>query len=177
MDGNFVGLVAVMMIFGIALAAMYIYTFFHMRKLCREERLAAITRGDVPMQAELSEAARSPRSGILLVAGAIGYFVPYLNAARGARGHDRGHVGPDGLTVGIGFFCRSRSQPAGWENIVKGKGRTERKLTENGRPRTRGESMLAQNWHRTRDVQYSLIFRFSDNSSAEKCVFALRICT
>ena len=45
MDGNFVGLVAVMMIFGIALAAMYIYTFFHMRKLCREERLAAITRG------------------------------------------------------------------------------------------------------------------------------------
>jgi hypothetical protein len=104
MDGNFVGLVAVMMIFGIALAAMYIYTFFHMRKLCREERLAAITRGDVPMQAELSEAARSPRSGILLVAGAIGYFVTLPERARGARGHDRGHVGTDGLTVGIGFF-------------------------------------------------------------------------
>jgi hypothetical protein len=29
--------------------------------------------------------------------------------------------------------------------------------------------MLAPNWHRTRDVQYSLIFRFSDNSSRKVC--------
>src|SRR5260370_29103918 len=68
MDGNFVGLAAVVMIFGIPMAAMY--TFFRVRKLRSEERLAAMARGlEVPMQAELSEAARSRRSGILLVAG------------------------------------------------------------------------------------------------------------
>ena len=70
MDGNIVGLAAVVMIFGIPMAAMY--TFFRVRKLRSEERLAAIARGmEVPMQAELSEGARSRRSGILLVAGAI----------------------------------------------------------------------------------------------------------
>src|ERR1019366_8590378 len=72
MDGNIVGLAAVVMALGIPMAAMY--TFFRVRKLRSEERLAAIARGvDVPMQPELSEAARSRRSGILLVAGAIGY--------------------------------------------------------------------------------------------------------
>ena len=58
MDGNIVGLAAVVMIFGIPMAAMY--TFFRVRKLRSEERLAAIARGmDVPMQQELSESARS----------------------------------------------------------------------------------------------------------------------
>src|ERR1700685_917548 len=73
MDGNIVGLAAVVMIFGIPMAAMY--TFFRVRKLRSEERLAAIARGmEVPMQAELSESARSRRSGILLVAGGGGYI-------------------------------------------------------------------------------------------------------
>jgi hypothetical protein len=77
MDGNFVGLAAVVMVFGIPMAAMY--TFFRVRKLRSEERLAAIARGaDVPMQPELSEAARSRRSGILLVAGALGYIVTFV---------------------------------------------------------------------------------------------------
>ena len=62
MDGNFVGLAAVVMVFGIPMAAMY--TFFRVRKLRTEERMAALARGvDVPMQPELSEAARSRRSG------------------------------------------------------------------------------------------------------------------
>src|ERR1700723_2164733 len=81
MDGNFVGLAAVVMILGIPMAAMY--TFFRVRKLRSEERLAAIARGvDVPMQPELSEAARSRRSGILLVAGAIGYIVTFVLIGR-----------------------------------------------------------------------------------------------
>ena len=42
MDDNLIGLVAVTMIFGIPLAAMY--TFYHVRKLRTEERLAAIAR-------------------------------------------------------------------------------------------------------------------------------------
>ncbi len=104
MDGNIVGLAAVVMAFGIPMAAMY--TFFRVRKLRSEERLAAIARGvDVPMQPELSEAARSRRSGILLVAGAIGYIVTFVLIGR----HE-----PDAMTaamfgviplaIGIGFF-------------------------------------------------------------------------
>jgi hypothetical protein len=104
MDGNFVGLVAVIMIFGIPMAAMY--TFFRVRRLRSEERLAAIARGvEVPMQPELSEAARSRRSGILLVAGAIGYIVTFVLIGR---------VEPDAtiaatfgvipLAIGLGFF-------------------------------------------------------------------------
>ena len=86
MDGNFVGLAAVVMIFGIPMAAM--------------------ARGlEVPMQAELSEAARSRRSGILLVAGALGYIATFVLIGR---------VEPDAmiaatfgvipLAIGVGFF-------------------------------------------------------------------------
>src|SRR5271156_184395 len=104
MDGNIVGLAAGVMILGIPMAAMY--TFFRVRQLRSEERLAAIARGmEVPMQAELSEAARSRRAGILLLAGAIGYIVTFVLIGR---------VEPDAmiaatlgvipLAVGIGFF-------------------------------------------------------------------------
>ena len=104
MDGNFVGLAAVVMALGIPMAAMY--TFFRVRKLRSDERMAAIARGaDVPMQADLSESARSRRSGILLVAGALGYIATFALIGR---------VEPDAtiaatfgiipLSVGIGFF-------------------------------------------------------------------------
>ena len=107
MDGNIVGLVAVIMVFGIPLGAMY--TFYRVRKLRSEERLAAIARGvSVPMQAELSESARSRRSGILLVAGSLGYMATFALIAR---------VEPDAwtavafgiipLSVGVGFFVDS----------------------------------------------------------------------
>jgi len=99
--------VAVIMIFGIPLAAMY--TFYRIRKLRTEERLAAIARGvNVPMQPELPEAARSRRSGILLVTGALGYITSFALIAR---------IEPDAwvaaafgiipLAVGIGFFLDS----------------------------------------------------------------------
>jgi uncharacterized protein DUF6249 len=107
MDGNLVGLAAVIMVFGIPLGAMY--TFYHVRKLRTDERLAAIARGvNVPMQPELSESGRSRRSGILLVAGAVGYIITFALIAR---------MEPDAwvaaafgiipLSVGIGFFLDS----------------------------------------------------------------------
>jgi hypothetical protein len=95
MDGNLVGLAAVVMIFGIPMAAMY--TFFRVRKLRSEERLAAIARGvDVPMQPELSEAARSRRRvepdamiaaafGVIPLAVGIGFFVDHRLIQRDAR--------------------------------------------------------------------------------------------
>jgi|SRR5215813_3579793 len=107
MDDNIIGLAAVVMTLGIPLGAMY--TFFRVRKLRSEERLAAIARGvDVPMAAELSEGARSRRSGILLVSGAMGYIGTFALIAR---------FEPDAwmavafgiipLAIGVGYFVDS----------------------------------------------------------------------
>ena len=83
MDGNLVGLVAVIMVFGIPMAAMY--TFYHVRKLRTDERMAALARGvNVPMQPELPEAARSRRSGILLVTGSARLYA-HVCADRSGR--------------------------------------------------------------------------------------------
>ena len=104
MDGSIIGLAAVIMIFGIPIAGLY--TYYRVRKLRTEERLAAIARGvSVPMEPELSQAARSRRAGILLVAGALGYIATFGLIGR---------VEPDAwvaaafgaipLAVGIGYF-------------------------------------------------------------------------
>jgi hypothetical protein len=107
MDGNLVGLVAVIMIFGIPIAAMY--TFYHVRKLRTEERMAAIARGaNVPMQPELPEAARSRRSGILLVTGALGYMLTFALIARvESDAWVAAAFGIIPLCVGLGFFLDS----------------------------------------------------------------------
>jgi hypothetical protein len=108
MDG-LTGLVAVIMIFGMPTAVLAMYTFYRVRKLRTEERMAAITRGmTIPMEPELSETARSRRSGILLVAGAIGYMLTFTLIAR---------IEPDAwvaaafgaipLALGLGFFLDS----------------------------------------------------------------------
>ena len=106
MDDNLIGLVAVIMVFGIPLAAMY--TFYHVRKLRTDERLAAIARGaNVPMQPELSEAARSRRSGILLVSGAIGYIATFGLIASIQADRDIWTAAAFGiipLAVGVGYF-------------------------------------------------------------------------
>lgn len=104
MEGDVIGLVAVIMIFGIPLAAMY--TYYHVRKLRSEERLAAIARGaDVPMQAELSPAAQSRRSGILLIAGALGYMLTFALISRAEpEAWIAGTFGVIPFTVGLGFF-------------------------------------------------------------------------
>jgi hypothetical protein len=108
MDG-LTGLVAVIMIFGMPTAVLAMYIFYRVRKLRTEERMAAITRGmTIPMEPELSETARSRRSGILLVAGAIGYMLTFTLIAR---------IEPDAwvaaafgaipLALGLGFFLDS----------------------------------------------------------------------
>jgi Domain of unknown function (DUF6249) len=107
MDGNFVGLAAVVMVFSIPLAAFY--TFYHVRKLRTDERLAAIARGvAVPMQPDLTEAARSRRAGILLVAGSLGYMLTFALVARvESDAWVATAFGIIPLALGLGFFLDS----------------------------------------------------------------------
>jgi uncharacterized protein DUF6249 len=107
MNGDLIGLVAVIMVLGIPIAAMY--TFYRVRKLRTEERLAAIARGvNVPMQPELTEAARSRRAGILLVAAALGYMATFALIARvESDAWVAAAFGVIPLAVGVGFFLDS----------------------------------------------------------------------
>jgi len=104
MDGNIIGLAAVVLFFGIPLAAMY--TFFRVRKLKTEERLAALARGvNIPMEPDLNEAARSRRWGILLTAASLGFMA--CCALVGRAEPDAWTAAAFGiipLAVGIGFF-------------------------------------------------------------------------
>lgn len=103
------GFAAVILIFGMPTAAFAMYMFYRVRKLRSEERLAAIQRGvTVPMEAELSESARSRRYGILLVAGAIGYMLAFTIIAR--REPDAlmaAAFGAIPFTLGLGYFLDS----------------------------------------------------------------------
>jgi hypothetical protein len=92
------------MVFSIPLAG--IYAFFLVRKLRTEERLAAIARGvNVPMEPDLSEAARSRRLGILLTAGAVGYMATFGLIGRTEPDAWTAAVfGIIPLALGIGFF-------------------------------------------------------------------------
>jgi len=107
MGEDIIGLVAVIMLFGIPIAAMY--TYYRVRKLRTDERLAALARGlDVPMQPELSEAARSRRAGILLVTGALGYMIAFALIARvESNAWVAAAFGIIPLTIGLGFFLDS----------------------------------------------------------------------
>jgi hypothetical protein len=106
MDGTIIGLVAVIMSLGIPLGAMY--TYFRVRKLKTEERLAAIARGvSVPMEPELSQAARSRRAGILLTCGAIGFMVALGFIAQIEQERDTWSavvLGFIPLAIGVGYF-------------------------------------------------------------------------
>ena len=103
------GLAAIVMIFGMPTAALAMYTFYRVRKLRTEERLAAMQRGvTVPMEPDLTEAAHSRRAGILLIAGAVGYMMAFTIITR---------VEPDALiatafgaipfTLGLGYLLDS----------------------------------------------------------------------
>jgi hypothetical protein len=104
MDSNMVGFVAVVMVFAIPLAA--IYAFYRVRRLRTEERLAAIARGiSVPMQPELTEAARSRRAGILLTSAAVGYVIAFALIARAEPdAWMAAAFGVIPLAIGLGFF-------------------------------------------------------------------------
>lgn len=105
MDG-ITGLAAVVMIFGMPTAAFGMYTFYRVRKLRTEERMAAIQRGvNVPMEPDLSQAASSRRYGILSIAGAVGYMLAFSIIAR----HEPDAMmaaafGAIPFTLGLGFL-------------------------------------------------------------------------
>src|SRR5215472_10080796 len=76
MEGDLVPVVAIVMSLSIPIAALY--TFYRVRKLRTDERIAALARGvEVPMEPELSQVARSRRCGILFTAGAVGYIITF----------------------------------------------------------------------------------------------------
>lgn len=106
MGGELIGLVAVILGMGVPLGALY--TYYRVRKLRSEERLAAIARGaEIPVEPELNQAARSRRAGILLVSGAIGYILTFGLIAQIQADRDVWTAAVFGiipLAVGIGFF-------------------------------------------------------------------------
>jgi hypothetical protein len=106
MGGELIGLVAVTLGMGVPLGALY--TYYRVRKLRSEERLAAIARGvEIPAEPELSQAARSRRSGILLVSGALGYIATFGLIATIQADRDIWTAATFGiipLAVGIGYF-------------------------------------------------------------------------
>ena len=106
MGGDIIGLVAVIMSLGVPLGALY--TYYRVRKLRSEERLAAIARGvDIPVEPELNQAARSRRAGILLVSGAIGFIFAFGLIAQIQADRDLWTVAALGiipLAVGVGYF-------------------------------------------------------------------------
>jgi hypothetical protein len=108
MDG-ITGLAAVVMFLGMPTAVLAMYTFYRVRKLRTDERLAAIQRGvDVPMQPELSEGARSRRSGILCIASAVGYMLAFTMIARFERDALMAAAfGAIPFTLGLGFLLDS----------------------------------------------------------------------
>ena len=104
MDQNLVGLAAVVMTLGIPMALMY--TYYRVRRLRTDERLAALARGvNVPMQPELSEMGRSRRAGILLTTGSLGYMATFGLIARvESDAWTAAAFGIIPLAVGLGFF-------------------------------------------------------------------------
>ncbi len=104
MDGELIGLVAVVLVCGIPLAA--IIAAVQAKKLRTQERLAAIAKGvAIPEDLRALDPARSRRAGILLVSTAIGIALCFYLI---------GMIEPDARTVsafaliplliGLGFF-------------------------------------------------------------------------
>ena len=106
MDGSVIGLVAVVLTCGIPIALFY--TFYRVRKLRTEERLAALARGAaIPMEPELSQYAKSRRAGILLVTGGLGFIAMFAVIARVVGEPETLAAAAFGilpLAVGIGYF-------------------------------------------------------------------------
>jgi len=106
MDGSVIGLVAVVLTCGIPIALFY--TFYRVRKLRTEERLAALARGaTIPMEPELSQYAKSRRAGILLVTGGLGFMTMFAVIARVVGEPQTLAAAAFGilpLAIGIGYF-------------------------------------------------------------------------
>jgi hypothetical protein len=106
MGDNLIALVAVVLTCGLPVAVLY--TYYRVRKLKTEERLAALARGTaIPVEPELSQFARSRRAGILLVSGGLGSMVMFAVIARIVGQPETlvaSAVGILPLAVGIGYF-------------------------------------------------------------------------
>ena len=106
MGEDLIGLVAVVLTCGLPVAALY--TYYRVRKLRTEERLAALAKGaQIPMEPELSQFARSRRAGILLVSGGLGFMIMFAAIARVVdepRTLAAAAFGILPLAVGIGYF-------------------------------------------------------------------------
>jgi hypothetical protein len=106
MGGDVIGLVAVVLTCGIPVAALY--TYYRVRKLRSEERLAALAKGaQIPMEPELSQFARSRRAGILLVSGGLGFMLMFGMIAKVVNEPETLAAAAFGilpLAVGIGYF-------------------------------------------------------------------------
>jgi len=106
MGENLIGLVAVVLTCGLPVAALY--TYYRVKKLRSEERLAALARGtEIPMEPELSQFARSRRAGILLVSGGLGFMIMFAAISRIVEEPQTLVAAAFGilpLAVGIGYF-------------------------------------------------------------------------
>src|SRR6267142_6711579 len=106
MGDGITGLVAVTMFFAVPLGGMF--TYYRVRKLRTEEKLAAIARGvSVPMEPELTQAARSRRWGILFVCGGLGFLIALGLIAQ--IEHEPGTwsaavLGIIPFAIGVGYF-------------------------------------------------------------------------
>jgi hypothetical protein len=106
MGGEFIGLVAVVLTCGLPVAALY--TYYRVRKLRTEERLAALAHGaQIPVEPELTQYARSRRAGILLVSGGLGFMAMFAVIAKIVGQPETLVAAAFGilpLAVGIGYF-------------------------------------------------------------------------
>lgn len=106
MNGEVIGLVAVILSLGIPIAGMF--TYYWVRRLRSQERLAAIARGvEIPMEPETSQVGRSRRFGILCISGALGYIATFGAIARIESEPDTWAAAAFGLiplAVGIGYL-------------------------------------------------------------------------
>src|SRR5208282_3425501 len=106
MGDDLIGLVAVVLTCGLPLAVLY--TYYRVKKLRTEERLAELARGaEIPMEPELPQFARSRRAGILLVSGGLGLMIMFAVIARVVeepRALVAAAFGILPLAVGAGYF-------------------------------------------------------------------------
>lgn len=106
LGAGIVGLAAVVLSLGIPMAGMY--TYYRVKKLRAEERMAALARGvAIPFETEVSPEARSRKAGILLVCGAIGFIATFGAIAGIEHEPDTWAAAAFGLiplAVGIGYF-------------------------------------------------------------------------
>jgi hypothetical protein len=101
-----IGLAAVVLSLGIPMAGMY--TYYRVKKLKADERLAAIARGvAVPFEEPVPVAARSRRAAILLISGAVGFMATFGVIALVEREPDTWIAAAFGLiplAVGFGYL-------------------------------------------------------------------------